>query len=178
MKPNSITFMYFLAYFVLFGTWAGIVLTEHARDSGSESLVQYIQLTLASLTGHVLTMIQPSVPDANASPVDKEAGKSDPWLLMILAGMAALALAGCTTVAQQALVGAESAAVTSAKAVHDNEIFLWTTAACATPYSAAIRNPSIIPALKALCLPSGAQAAPATMFDGVPSLPSDGSVPK
>ncbi len=36
MKQNAITFMYFLAYFVLFGTWAAIIFTEHARDSGAD----------------------------------------------------------------------------------------------------------------------------------------------
>lgn len=88
-----------------------------------------------------------------------------------------LALAGCTTVAQQALTGYEAAAVDAVKATNDRHIGLWTVAACATPYSAAIRNPQIIPALKALCLPNGAEAAPASMFDSV-AAPTPATVPK
>lgn len=78
---------------------------------------------------------------------------------------ALMALAGCSTV----MTGYEATAVKAVKAADDNQIMLWTVAACATPYSAAIRNPQVIPALKALCLPNGADAAPATMFDGAPA---------
>ena len=55
---------------------------------------------------------------------------------------------------QQGINGFESAALVSAKAADDNAIRLWSAAACATPYSAAVRNPQIIPALKVLCAPS------------------------
>lgn len=83
-----------------------------------------------------------------------------------IGGLFALALlSGCSTV----MTGYEAAAVKSIKAADDNQIMLWTVAACATPYSAAIRNPQVIPALKALCLPNGTDAAPATMFDGSPA---------
>lgn len=87
----------------------------------------------------------------------------------VLLLLALAAMAGCTTVAQQALTGYEASAIQGIKAADDRHIGLWTVAACATPYSAAIRNPQVIPALKALCLPNGADAAPASMFDAVPA---------
>lgn len=81
-----------------------------------------------------------------------------------------LALAGCAGM-QQALTGYESAAYAGAKASNDNIIQVWKVAACATPFSAAVRNPEIIPALKALCLPAGAAASPITLLDAVPAAP-------
>lgn len=80
-------------------------------------------------------------------------------------------LSGCTTVAQQAVTGYEAAALKSIQAADDNAIAVWSTMACATPYSAAIRNAQIVPALKALCLPAGSQSSPATLLDAVPSTP-------
>lgn len=47
------------------------------------------------------------------------------------------------------------AAVDNAKTANDQAIYVWSTAACATPISAALRNPEIIPALRALCMPAG-----------------------
>lgn len=79
----------------------------------------------------------------------------------------AIALAGCASF-QQAVTGYESAALAGAKASNDNIIAVWSVAACATPFSAAVRNPQIIPVLKALCLPAGAAASPITLLDAVP----------
>lgn len=84
---------------------------------------------------------------------------------------AALALSGCAGF-QQALTGYESAAYVSAKASNDNLIQVWKVAACATPFSAAVRNPDIIPALKALCVPAGAASSPITLLDAVPAAPA------
>lgn len=78
-----------------------------------------------------------------------------------------LVLSGCAGL-QQAVTGYESAALAGAKASNDNIIQVWKVAACATPFSAAVRNPEIIPALKALCLPAGAAASPVTLLDAVP----------
>lgn len=66
---------------------------------------------------------------------------------LLLAG-----LAGCASV-QQAINGYEAAAGVSLRAAEDNNITVWTFNACATPYSAALRNPHVIPALRALCGP-------------------------
>lgn len=72
-------------------------------------------------------------------------------------------LAGCASV-QQALNGYEAAAGVSLRAAEDNAISVWTFTGCATPYSAAQRNPQILPALRALC-------GPLPMFDQVPAAP-------
>lgn len=64
-----------------------------------------------------------------------------------------LALTGCAAW-QQAITGAASAAAVSARAAEDQNIQMWVFNACATPYSAALRNPQVIPAMRALCGPS------------------------
>lgn len=71
-----------------------------------------------------------------------------------LALLIAWGLSGCASY-QQALNGFESASLVSIKSADDNVINLWSTAACATPLSAIIRNPQIIPALDMLCIPNG-----------------------
>ena len=76
-------------------------------------------------------------------------------------------LAGCSTVTQQAITGYEAAALKSIEAADDNTIRIWTVTACGTPYSAAIRNVQIIPALRALCLPAGSGSSPITLLDTV-----------
>ncbi|RFP32407.1 hypothetical protein [Duganella sp. BJB476] len=73
-------------------------------------------------------------------------------------------VAGCASV-QQAVNGYESAAGVSLRAAQDNAIAVWTFAGCATPYSAVLRNPQILPALRALC-------GPLPMFDQVPAAPA------
>jgi uncharacterized protein YceK len=84
------------------------------------------------------------------------------WFALVI-----MQLSGCTTVAQQAITGYEAAALKSVEAADDNAIRVWATAACGTPYSAAIRNTQIVPALKALCLPAGATSSPVTLLDTV-----------
>lgn len=117
--------------------------------------------------GLVLRDMQPSTPKP---PVDTQAGRAQVGMLATLAAAMAL-LAGCADF-QQALTGYESAAYAGAKASNDNIIQVWKVAACATPFSAAVRNPEIIPALKALCLPAGAGASPITLLDAVPAAPA------
>jgi hypothetical protein len=169
MKPNAPIFLYFLAYIVLFGTWAAVVFTENLHTTGADALVQYIQLTLASLTGHVLTMIDKPASKSQDSPVNAQAGRSDPTLLMILAGMMALAITGCAS-QLQAVSGAQASAVKSLKMGEDMNIEAMTLNMCATPFSAVLRHPEIIPAIKALCLPGGPASNPSGLLDAaVPS---------
>ena len=93
-----------------------------------------------------------------------------PVAILVLA-----ALAGCASV-QQAINGYAAAAAVSVRAAEDENIRVWTSDACATPYSAALRNPQIIPALRDLCGSfTQASAVPAPI---VPPLPSDASIPK
>lgn len=80
--------------------------------------------------------------------------------------LAAFTLTACAGF-QQAVSGYESAAIKGIRAAEDNNITMWTANACGTPFSAAIRNPQVIPALKALCISPGLTTDPATLFDGV-----------
>jgi hypothetical protein len=84
--------------------------------------------------------------------------------------VAILALAGCASF-QPTINGVENAALTNVRAAEDNNIRVWTTDACGTPYSAAIRNPQIVPALMALCLPNGDATNPANLLNGIPNKP-------
>lgn len=89
--------------------------------------------------------------------------------------IAAVALAGCASV-QQAINGYAAGAAVSVRAAEDENIRVWTADACGTPYSAALRNPQIIPALRDLCgsMPLfGALPMPIA-----PLLPSDTEAPK
>jgi hypothetical protein len=83
-------------------------------------------------------------------------------LLAIAAGTAVLS--GCAGLQQVVDAGTASAAV-SLRAAEDSNIRLWTFNACATPLSATIRNPHIIPALRALCLPDGGSANPGLLLE-------------
>lgn len=81
-------------------------------------------------------------------------------LLIMAAG---LMLSGCASF-NQGVAAYGASAVTNARVVNDNVIAGWTVLACATPVSAALRNPQIIPALKVLCLPAG-DLSPAALLD-------------
>lgn len=77
-----------------------------------------------------------------------------------------LTLVGCASF-QQGVGAYGAAAVTGAQAANDNVIAGWSVLACATPLSAALRHPEVIPALKVLCLPAGS-VAPASLLDAPP----------
>jgi uncharacterized protein YceK len=82
-----------------------------------------------------------------------------------LATLALIALTGCGSLIQ-AVNAYGTIAVTDARAANDTMIAGWTLAACATPVSAALRNPQIIEALRVLCMPM-ADVAPARLFDNI-----------
>ena len=75
-----------------------------------------------------------------------------------------LFVSGCANV-QQVVDGYSAAAMVSIQAAENANINLWKANACGTPLSAAIRHPEIIPALKALCIPTGDQSNPATLLN-------------
>lgn len=77
----------------------------------------------------------------------------------------AVSLAGCASF-QQGVSAFSVAAVDSAKTANDQAIWAWSTAACATPISAALRNPQIIPALRVLCMASS-DVVPSSLLDPV-----------
>jgi len=80
-------------------------------------------------------------------------------LILAFAG----ALSGCGSMIQ-AVNAYGTVAVHNAQAANDTIIAGWTVAVCATPISAALRNPHIIPAIKALCMPA-IDVAPAALLD-------------
>lgn len=157
--------LYALCYTLLFGTWAAIVFN---KVPGADQIVTYIQIGLGTLSGHVLTMLNPGRAGGDVAP-SPQAGFGNPLLLALIA-VIAMTLSGCASF-QQALGGYQTAAVTGIQAANDNVIAGWSVLACATPFSAAIRNPQIIPALKVLCLPAGASASPVTLLDAVEAAP-------
>ena len=93
-----------------------------------------------------------------------ETKTGDDMKTMILIFVVGLALSGCANV-QQAVDGYSAAAMVSIQAAENTNINLWKANACGTPLSAAIRHPEIIPALKALCIPTGDQSNPATLLN-------------
>ena len=89
-------------------------------------------------------------------------------LLVIMLGAA---LTGCASW-NQAYSAYGQAALVGAQGAEDNVIKTWTVAACATPLSAIVRNPGIVPALEALCVPGGQAANTATMMATIPVAPT------
>lgn len=86
-------------------------------------------------------------------------------LSALLLAAAALSLGGCASQLQFAK-GAQSAAAVSLRATEDLNLSGLVFGLCATPLSAAIRNPQIIPGLRALCLPGGVDTSPITLLQG------------
>ena len=87
------------------------------------------------------------------------------WIVSVIAIFSLMSqLGGCAS-QQNAINSLESSAIVTIRAAEDNNIRMWSANACGTPYSAAIRNPAIVPALKALCLPGGNATDPASLLD-------------
>jgi hypothetical protein len=82
----------------------------------------------------------------------------------------ALSLTGCAS-QLQAVKGMQSAAAVSLRAAEDNQLDLLVFGICATPYSALIRHPEIVPGVGALCLPNGNLTNPANLLYAIPAKP-------
>lgn len=85
-------------------------------------------------------------------------------VFVLFAIAVAASLTGCGAI-QPALNGYESAAASGLDAANDNAVKVWRYQVCATPVSAALRNPDIVPAIKALCMPAAGAAAASTLLD-------------
>ncbi len=171
LTPFIPLFVYCFAYLALFGAWVATVL---CKTPGAEDIVTYIRDALIGLTAHVMTILQPTGRTPNpanvAPPLNAQAGRTQVGFLFItfVFAMGALCVAvsmtGCASVTQAA--GAyEASAVTAVKNAEDLHITTWTATVCGTPFSATIRHPEIIPAIKALCLPGGQASNPANLLD-------------
>jgi hypothetical protein len=75
-----------------------------------------------------------------------------------------LALTGCASL-NSAVNAYGTVMVDNARAANDTAIQAWSVTGCALPYSAILRNPQIIPAIRALCLPQSG-AIPAELLSG------------
>lgn len=144
---------------MLFATWVALVVFK-VTDAGD--IIMGIKGALVGLGAYHLN----DRTNAPPAPTNKQAGHALPGLMLLLAVGAALLMSGCAGF-QQAVTGYETAAAKGLQAAEDNNVRVWAFSACATPFSAAIRNPQIVPALKALCLPAGAASSPVTLLDGI-----------
>lgn len=88
----------------------------------------------------------------------------------LIIALAAVALSGCAT-QMQLVKGYESAAAISLRAAEDNQLGVLTFGLCATPYSAIVRHPEIVPGVMALCLPGGNLSNPANLLSAIPAKP-------
>lgn len=148
---------------MLFATWLGLILFN---IHGAEDLITAIKAALFGLGVYHLGD-RPGPPPA---PAGRESGRAS-LLMMITLAAGALLLAGCASV-QQALNGYESAASVSIDAANDNAVKVWKYQACQIPVSAAIRNPDVVPAIKALCVPGSSSSTAASLLDATAIQPA------
>ncbi len=73
---------------------------------------------------------------------------------------------GCAGV-QQAINAGEASAAVNLRAAEDNNLKVLVFGICATPYSAIIRHPEIVPGVGALCLPNGNLSNPANLLNAI-----------
>lgn len=88
-------------------------------------------------------------------------------LILIALG---LTLSGCAS-QLQFVKGAQSAAAVSLRATEDLNLSGLVFGLCATPYSAIIRHPDLVPGIAALCLPGGNLSNPANLLSAIPAKP-------
>ena len=78
--------------------------------------------------------------------------------------LVAISTAGCAGI-NQAYSAAGASAMVDAQGAEDNALKTLMVGLCATPISAAIRHPEIVPGVTALCLPGGNMSSPAVMLE-------------
>lgn len=81
--------------------------------------------------------------------------------------LVAAALTGCAS-QLQAVKAMNSAAVVSLRAAEDVNLERLKFELCATPYSALVRNPQLVPGVAAICLPNGNMTNPANLLTAIP----------
>lgn len=87
--------------------------------------------------------------------------------IMILSlAMLAASVSGCASV-QQAVDAYGAAAITGAQATNDTLIAANKVALCATPVSALLRHPELVPAVRALCLPAKDSGSVGQVLDAI-----------
>ncbi len=86
---------------------------------------------------------------------------------LLLIALAALTLSGCASY-QQAINAGETSAAVTLRAAEDNNLRVLVFGICATPYSALILHPEIVPGVGSLCLPNGNFTNPANLLYAIP----------
>ena len=85
-----------------------------------------------------------------------------------------LAAGGCTAAQNAGIVGFEATALKGIQSAEDNNIALWKTDACGTPFSAVVRNSQVVPGLvqglSALCVPNADKGNPANLLTNIPAV--------
>lgn len=90
-------------------------------------------------------------------------------MILISALLACAALsAGCAST-MQAVNAYGAVAVTGAQATNDTLIAANKVALCATPVSALVRHPELVPAVRSLCLPAADTGNVGQVLDGIPT---------
>lgn len=87
-------------------------------------------------------------------------------ILIVSLLVLAASVSGCASV-QQAMDAYGAAAITGAQATNDTLIKANIVALCATPISALVRTPRLVPAVRALCLPSSDNGTVGQVLDTI-----------
>jgi hypothetical protein len=187
LKFNLFTLMlYGFGFLVLFVAW--MLMLYFPPKAGATEAITYIVGALGTLAGHIFTkagsgsrsvthQVDGVSVTERATGAAAAQGGFISWQLLALIAIAVLAgsLAGCASVSQAA-AGYGAAVKKDVELVNDNTITTLSTLICATPLSAILRHPEIVPGLKALCLPGGA-ANPSDLLDGKTPITVNVTVP-
>ena len=90
---------------------------------------------------------------------------------IILIAVSALAMTACASV-NQAYSAFGASALVSAQGAEDNALATLKVGLCASPYSAIVRHPEVVPGIEALCLPGGQATNPAALLTAISGVPA------
>ncbi len=167
MKPIVPLLMYAAAYLLLFLTWAVVVFSATPNADG---IVNYIRDALIGLTAHVMTLIQSTnhghvSTRSTPTTTNLQAGRANPWLLLIIVAMSVFGLSACAGTSQ-VVSGYQSAVGKGLRAVEDNNIDVMVFSLCSTSIRAAVSHPELIPAIRSLCMSNGVALDPLAPAQG------------
>ena len=150
-------------------------LADVACGSDAAWLQWALGVVALPVAASVLANFRNRLPPALAAALDAialnfvKAAKTTPPAVAVAA---LLLLTGCTASQQAAVTGFEATALKGVQSAEDNNILVWKTDACGTPFSAVVRNaqttPGLVPALSALCVPNADKGNPNDLLKSVP----------
>ncbi len=92
-------------------------------------------------------------------------------IMLVMCVLAIVNLSGCASV-NQAYSAFGASALVSAQGAEDNVLATLKVGICATPYSAIVRHPEVVPGIEAMCLPGGQATNPAALLTAVSGVPA------